>query len=505
MHTGDALLQAIIDEPEDDSLRLIYADWLADHGQPERSELIRVEVEMFPRLVEGLEPEVADDPEYHRLGRIREALKIQHAATWFGPFAALSPQCGTERGFLSAATVSARLFANRADELFAAAPLLELVSLEQIGRNMPAVAARPELARLRGVSFCGKLGSAGLSAFCKSPHLAGLRWLSFYDTAIGPKGASALADTPSLAGLRDLILMDRSIGPGGAAAIVGARHFAGLEEMMLSFSSVGDPFAEALARADHITNLRILRLDYTDLTPAGITALARAPHLASLRRLDLDGNDIGPGLPALAGSPYLRYLESLNLGQMHASDADLAVLLRSPILHSLRKLSVCNQLGLDSTLALADGEPLPELRTLVIKYSNQRDALAEHLGATRRFPALRCLEFRGNFFARKHVRALAAGPLLAGLTRLHFQNCALKDVEIKTLANLPALANLRGLGLYDNEIFDDGALALARSRYLNNLVHLDLRRNEISTQALQVLRHRFGDAVCVRNSPGCRE
>lgn len=32
INTGDALLQAILDEPDADDLRLIYADWLEDHG-----------------------------------------------------------------------------------------------------------------------------------------------------------------------------------------------------------------------------------------------------------------------------------------------------------------------------------------------------------------------------------------------------------------------------------------------------------------------------------------
>ncbi len=44
--TGAGLLRAIIDEPADDGVRLIYADWLAENGQEERSEFIRVQVEL---------------------------------------------------------------------------------------------------------------------------------------------------------------------------------------------------------------------------------------------------------------------------------------------------------------------------------------------------------------------------------------------------------------------------------------------------------------------------
>lgn len=39
-----ALLAAVLDAPDDDLPRLVYADWLEDTGQPERAEFIRVQV-----------------------------------------------------------------------------------------------------------------------------------------------------------------------------------------------------------------------------------------------------------------------------------------------------------------------------------------------------------------------------------------------------------------------------------------------------------------------------
>jgi uncharacterized protein (TIGR02996 family) len=44
--TKDAFLQAIREAPQDDSLRLVYADWLTDHGEGDRGEFIRVQVEL---------------------------------------------------------------------------------------------------------------------------------------------------------------------------------------------------------------------------------------------------------------------------------------------------------------------------------------------------------------------------------------------------------------------------------------------------------------------------
>jgi len=46
-----ALLQAICASPQDDLPRLVYADWLDDHGEPDRAEFIRTQVELARRDV----------------------------------------------------------------------------------------------------------------------------------------------------------------------------------------------------------------------------------------------------------------------------------------------------------------------------------------------------------------------------------------------------------------------------------------------------------------------
>jgi len=46
-NTHAGLLADIIENPEADDLRLIYADWLDDHGEEERAEFIRVQVELY--------------------------------------------------------------------------------------------------------------------------------------------------------------------------------------------------------------------------------------------------------------------------------------------------------------------------------------------------------------------------------------------------------------------------------------------------------------------------
>ena len=65
MSERNAFLKAL-EENEDDTLtRLVYADWLDEHGQAERAEFIRTQIQ-----VEGLAEE---DPRYPPL-RAREAV-----------------------------------------------------------------------------------------------------------------------------------------------------------------------------------------------------------------------------------------------------------------------------------------------------------------------------------------------------------------------------------------------------------------------------------------------
>ncbi len=77
MTPDDAFLAAIIDRPDDDSLRLVYADWLEEHGEQKRAEFIRVQLDLAT-LPEGDERRKALEAREwgsrrQRLGRVTAA------------------------------------------------------------------------------------------------------------------------------------------------------------------------------------------------------------------------------------------------------------------------------------------------------------------------------------------------------------------------------------------------------------------------------------------------
>src|SRR5262249_52401492 len=56
--THEAFLAAVLETPDDDTPRLIYADWLDEHGEPERGELIRLQCALA-KMREGERARVA--------------------------------------------------------------------------------------------------------------------------------------------------------------------------------------------------------------------------------------------------------------------------------------------------------------------------------------------------------------------------------------------------------------------------------------------------------------
>jgi uncharacterized protein (TIGR02996 family) len=74
MSDEDALLSAIIANPDEDTPRLVYADWLDENGQPERAEFIRVQIE--------LESVELGSPEHLALRRRQAIILSKHRDQW---------------------------------------------------------------------------------------------------------------------------------------------------------------------------------------------------------------------------------------------------------------------------------------------------------------------------------------------------------------------------------------------------------------------------------------
>jgi uncharacterized protein (TIGR02996 family) len=379
-------LRDILERPEDDSVRLIYADWLQDHGEQDRAEFIRLQCERARRG--------PDAPPEKR----EETLLKKHRVAWEKEIPAWARrQVRFERGFIVHIQCTARDFLAGSDGLFRRAPV-QSIEFRTYSERTRELAACPELSRLRELTFDGWHGDhlrpGGARAFFRSPHLAGLRVLNLAASRLGPTGIQALADCPHLAGLTRLELNGNDLGPKGAAALAGSSHLTSLTHLNLGYNRIGDRGFAALASSPTLRRLTDLEVWDNALTDRSTQALAEAPWM--LTSLSLARNPIGnAGARWLASSKHLSHLTTLVLSETYLTAAGVRALAGSPHLAGLQQFDLeDNPLGDEGALALAASPHLGSLVRLNLRDTGVRDEGALALAAS---PSLSSLAFLDLF------------------------------------------------------------------------------------------------------------
>src|SRR5262249_19010051 len=131
MADHEGFLQDILAHPEDDAPRLIYADWLEEHGGgagPARAAFIRLQCERA-RLPEG-------DPKANRLKYRERKLLKANAAAWVPPLPPDFETAQFRRGFVEHVALPLKSFLDHSAALFGAVPLLSVaLSLTPPGKD----------------------------------------------------------------------------------------------------------------------------------------------------------------------------------------------------------------------------------------------------------------------------------------------------------------------------------------------------------------------------------
>jgi uncharacterized protein (TIGR02996 family) len=429
------LVRAVIEAPDDDAPRLVYADWLREQGQIERAELIRMQCA-------GQEPEV----------RLLE----QNRQAWIEVLGPDVSELRFERGF----PVFVRLCLQHPGALaiLDQAPLRRLMLAppeEEDEDPLPLVAAivdDPRLDRLEGLNLQGPWGSA-LIPLLTRPRWRGLRSLTVDDADCSPDLVQALTDPGiGMENVEELVLggdYQGELGPAGLAPLLASPVLARLRSLSLLNLSLGPEDALALAEAG-LTRLQSLDLGWGSYNPnrvgsEGVRALAASASLGGLTQLLLPFNSVGDdGLAALAGSHTLDNLAYLSLQG--------------------------NSLGDEGLRALAEGEGMAGLAHLELTWN--RDITARGLAALVRSPRFRRIQ------------------------TLWIRQCAQIGPEgAQALASSPASQGLRDLNLLECGLGPEGGLALARSPYLDGLQKLQVCGNHLDEESRRALVERFGDRV----------
>lgn len=355
----DVSLQHVLDRPDDDQLRLVFADTLIERGDA-RGELIAVHCAR------------AQQPRNEAL-RLREAeLLHAHRAEWFGPLEHFLRTRNPEdaagytvnRGYVEHVRVRLTGERGEVDELFTLVPSLR--SLELNGEGLTASKSLRRIKRLCVTGIIGEFADLltegvfdGLEALDlqvidgdPGPGLARLTELTEFRSTWGMRGLFPLPrrlrmldgygedvirsqlTTPRKA-LRDFGLRSATLSIDDADAL--AMQAPSLERIMLKMSVLSVRVIERLCRVEWPA-LECLEMHGVSLSFEAASALTalEAPKLSKVELNIAQLRDDGARL--VLSMPWFNQLSRLSLAANRLTDDGLLPLLKAK--HSLRELDV---------------------------------------------------------------------------------------------------------------------------------------------------------------------
>jgi len=320
--TEAALLAAIAANLDDDAPRLVYADWLAERGDP-RGELMQLQVSLSTMLEE-------DERRKPTEKRVKEILE-ENGAKWLGRLVELRRhgiEYGFERGVIGTVSGPGAVLAKHAAKILEAAPLLTRVQVVAVDKDVTGLVGSPLAARIRSLRIGSGSGRiAGLAELA----LPELRVLDLDGIAIGPEDL-ALLDAPHLQAVR--IAMCR-LNKGVVEAF--ARVRGPLRRLELPSAHFGPRFGQIAGASASYQGLQSLALAGNDLGRAGLDALL--PALANVEYLDLRGNELAvTDLPKLLDPAALPKVRALLLGGNALGDAGVTAIVSSSLAQQLVRL-----------------------------------------------------------------------------------------------------------------------------------------------------------------------
>jgi uncharacterized protein (TIGR02996 family) len=543
-----ALLRAITAHADDDTPRLVYADWLDENrpdkrpspaeGPSARAEFIRVQcrlaagafdAEDYPELLER-ESDLAvwlntHDPDSYL------ALDDLHCNNQFeggdwGAYRRGFPEVFEIDEYSESAEETIESLTAALDAGFAKCPARTLRLIDATEEEVARLARHRAFARVRGLHLDylveGDEDNA-VRAVALSPRSSALRRL-YFDFPVGPAGCKALALSPYLGRIESLVLDYPPVSPATIRALGRAKWFRNLRRLQLwlgrgdALHALADlppmprlvsltlrgPLEASLASvrrfAESDSFPRLAHLDLTDciLTVDQVALFARGRW--PLRHLQLDRNEVRRvGCEALARAPFASTLRVLDLRGAEVSSGGVQALAGSEALAGLRHLDLAeNPIGPGGLAALAESPHLRRLRVLDLAQLNSARGpiSARDVSAflnTLAMPDLRHLNLDLLPVGVRGAKLLAARPQFENLTRLGLSGCALGDAGTRAIVRSKSLDNLVVLDLSANKL-GRGAARLASRKVLPRLAHCRLGAGVPKTTAAR-LRRRPGVRV----------
>jgi uncharacterized protein (TIGR02996 family) len=372
----DAFLKEILANPADREVRLVFADWLEENGDP-RGELIRLQIQL-----EEMKP---GDRGYGTVRKKERALLKKHRL--FGQLPSRVGEWEFRAGFIEKIELTLTAFRLKAAEIFEENPVQHVV-LKAKSAKLDDVAQRPELAKLTSLELrSNHLGNSGLRTLLESPYLTNLKSLTVFSNQITNEGVARLTTNPNLSGLTELKIAWNHLNDKATEQIVESPTLGEITSLRLD-GNFTDHTLRLIAGTSRFRNLTSLTINsfvehyddedldvadsyvlepqhQTAFSAAGIRALGTSHCDTPLEELTFRRN-LQPGFArALESSPRLASLKQLNCSMSVVQDDDLVLIVR--YLRQLEEVHLeSNVISDRGAFALAESPSLSNLRKVYL-------------------------------------------------------------------------------------------------------------------------------------------
>lgn len=333
----EPFLTAISAVPDDDTPRLVFADWLDENGDPDRSAFIRAQValsraaEYDPGGEWGLSGLAQDLSALHDR---QAALLAANRTRWMTEYPAWVCHgfVTFRRGFVDRVTAAPVDWFRDGERLRGLAAVAG-VSLILTGGCPADFLGLPSLRGLSELALID-LPTWLAAQVADSAILEGLATLTLggdqYRHVELPT-VRRLLSSPRLAGLRRLTVADLEVGTTAGFVVASSPHLWNLERVTFWQTGAGSDAVAELLNSPNLANVTRLALPANRIADGGVRPLLTTPYTRSIHELSLVGNELsGYGGRLIAGWPGLRHVRRLNLGNNRLGAAGVRAVLESP-------------------------------------------------------------------------------------------------------------------------------------------------------------------------------
>lgn len=437
MDLEPALLAKVLAEPDADPPRLILADWLEEHGDPARAELIRQQI----TIAQG----APDDRRVVGAQRRVHALLMAHGRRW----RAALPDLGDvawgdfERGFVSGVRIETFGHLLPVVNQVPRYTPVTTVQFEPLAATNPKVHPRP-IPWLRTLRVSGAERFWGWDQLSELDQRMLRRMVTQVETV-------ELALSEREQDFETRLFEDQTgATPNLRHVRVVGEHTAGLP-FTRNVVATGAPLRTLHVGTDFI-DYDTGYFDDPHVGDEGVRLLAESPLHATIEVLNLDRHGIGPeGLvTALTGFPALR---SLSVGQC---ELDPNRLVRPGDGAPFHRLSFVTSELDDRVFDLLDHPRTGALRALHLADNDITEAGLRKLVGSDGWTTLRVLDLSlGGLLGLGDVFASAPPP--SALHHLRLSRAGLFSLDVEALTALPWVHGLDTLELGGNNLIE-GAL-----------------------------------------------